>query len=58
MTLPNETPDHLWFWIDACHYPQVSFTKPEGFKTVEYIRLQCDWNKLDTFKPACEHRGK
>lgn len=42
----TETPEHLWFWIDACHYPQVSFTKPEGFVTVEYIRLQTDWNRL------------
>lgn len=42
-----ETPEHLWFWIDATGYWQVSSTKPEGFKTVEYIRLQCDWNRLD-----------
>lgn len=42
----KETPEHLWFWIDPTGYPQVAYSKPADIKSVEYIRLQTDWNRL------------
>lgn len=44
------TPEHVWLWHDGYHAPQVSFDKPPShIQSVEYIRLQTDWNR---FKPT------
>lgn len=32
--------DRLWLWYDSCHYPQVSFSKPDQIhEAVEYMRV-------------------
>lgn len=41
-----KTPEHLWFWIDPTGYPQVAYLKPAEIKSVEYSRLQTEWNRL------------
>lgn len=41
------TPEHVWLWHDSYHTPQVSFDKPPShIQSVEYIRLQTDWNRF------------
>lgn len=43
----KETPEHVWLWYDGYHTPQISLSKPPShIKSVEYIRLQTDWNRL------------
>ena len=35
---PREENRRVWIWRDAFGYPQISFGRPEGVLSTEYIR--------------------